>query len=56
MPHLEFSKEPPNNEVNTKRLTLPCTCSEYKTISQCPRQFRQWLDKQVQETPELFPP
>ena len=39
-----------------KTICIPCTPQEYEQVVDDPQEFRNFLDRQVEATPELFPP
>jgi hypothetical protein len=39
-----------------KTICLPCSQEQYERIVDDPEQFRAFLDRQIEATPELFPP
>jgi hypothetical protein len=39
-----------------KPICIPCSQEQYEQFVEDPEQFRSFLDRQVQATPELFPP
>jgi hypothetical protein len=39
-----------------KTICLPCSQQEYERIVDDPALFREFLDRQIEVTPELFPP
>jgi hypothetical protein len=39
-----------------KTICLPCSQEQYERIVDAPEQFRAFLDRQIEATPELFPP
>ncbi|MBU1751151.1 MAG: hypothetical protein KKA73_25995, partial [Chloroflexi bacterium] len=41
--------------AGSKRICLPSDAAEYKRVWADPRTFRQWLDTQIAQYPELFP-
>lgn len=55
MPQRKYSKEQPEVAKKNKRITLPITLDAYKELEVDAGAFRQWLDGQVRQYPELFP-
>jgi hypothetical protein len=39
-----------------KTICIPCTQEQYERIVDQPALLREWLDRQIDSTPELFPP
>lgn len=39
-----------------KTICIPCSQEQYERIIDDPVQFREFLDQQIEATPELFPP
>lgn len=39
-----------------KTICIPCSAQEYEQAIDDPKKFRLLLDRQIQATPELFPP
>ncbi len=39
-----------------KTICIPCSSQEYERVVGDPEMFRKFLDRQVEATPELFPP
>jgi hypothetical protein len=39
-----------------KTICIPCSQTEYERIVDDPARFREFLDRQIEATPELFPP
>jgi hypothetical protein len=39
-----------------KTICIPCSRQEYERIVDDPARFREFLDRLIQDTPELFPP
>ena len=39
-----------------KTICIPCSQQQYEWIVEDPHQFRDFLDRQIEATPELFPP
>jgi hypothetical protein len=39
-----------------KTICIPCSQQEYERIVDDPARFREFLDRQIDATPELFPP
>ena len=40
----------------TKTICIPCSREQYEHIVDDPALFREFLDRQIEATPELFPP
>ena len=45
---------PPSRGLKT--ICIPCSAQEYEQVIDDPAKFRALLDRQIQATPELFPP
>ena len=39
-----------------KTICIPCSQQEYERVVDDPERFRELLDRQIEATPELFPP
>jgi|SRR5512144_870652 hypothetical protein len=39
-----------------KTICIPCSQAQYESFVEDPHQFRQFLDRQIEAAPELFPP
>jgi hypothetical protein len=39
-----------------KTICIPCSQEQYERFVDDPQQFRRFLDRQIEATPELFPP
>jgi hypothetical protein len=53
MPAADCSPEPARGP---KTICIPCSQEQYERIVEDPVRFREFLDRQVEATPELFPP
>jgi hypothetical protein len=53
MPAADHSTEPTRGP---KTICIPCSEEQYERIVDDPVRFREFLDKQIEATPELFPP
>jgi hypothetical protein len=53
MPLAEQSTQPLRGR---KTICLPCSREQYEQFVEDPREFRQFLDQQIEAHPELFPP
>jgi hypothetical protein len=53
MPAADHSTEPTRGP---KTICIPCSQEQYERIVDDPVRFREFLDKQIEATPELFPP
>jgi hypothetical protein len=53
MPAADRSTEPTRGP---KTICVPCSQEQYERIVDDPVRFREFLDRQVEATPELFPP
>ena len=53
MPAAERSIEPARGQ---KTICVPCSQQPYERIVHDPTLFREFLDRQIEATPELFPP
>jgi hypothetical protein len=53
MPTVARSIEPARG---TKTICIPCSQQQYERIVDDPTLFREFLDRQIGATPELFPP
>ena len=49
--------DPPTSPVRGQRtICIPCPPQEYEQVVGDPEQFRKFLDRHIEATPELFPP
>lgn len=55
MPQRKYSKEQKKVAKVNPRVILPISYQHYQEMSSNWRQFRHWLDKMINEYPELFP-
>src|SRR3954463_10045984 len=53
MPGAEASVHPVRGQ---KTICIPCSQEQYERIVDDPAQFRAFLDRQIETTPDLFPP
>ncbi len=53
MPVAERSPQPVRGQ---KTICIPCSQQQYERIVDDPAQFRDCLDRQIEATPDLFPP
>ena len=53
MPVAERSAQPVRGQ---KTICTPCSQEQYERIVDDPEQFRAFLDRQIEATPDLFPP
>ena len=53
MPAADRSTEPTRGP---KTICIPCSQEQYRRIVDDPVRFREFLDRQIEATPELFPP
>ena len=53
MPAADRSTEPARGP---KTICIPCSQEQYERIVEDPVRFRGFLDRQIEATPELFPP
>src|SRR3954463_14461094 len=53
MPVAEPSSQPVRGQ---KTICMPCSQEQYERIVDDPAQFRACLDRQIEATPDLFPP
>ena len=53
MPATNRSTEPARGP---RTICLPCSQEQYERIVDDPARFRQFLDQQIEDMPELFPP
>jgi hypothetical protein len=53
MPMVDHSIDPPRG---TKTIRIPCTQRQNERIVDDPLLFREFLGRQIEATPELFPP
>ena len=53
MPAADRTTEPTRGP---KTICIPCSQEQYERIVDDPVRFREFLDRQVEATPELFPP
>jgi hypothetical protein len=53
MPTADRSIEPARGP---KTICIPCSQEQYERIAGDPVRFREFLDRQIEVTPELFPP
>jgi hypothetical protein len=53
MPAIDHPPEPVRGQ---KTICLPCSQQQYESIVDDPEHFRQFLDRQIDAHPELFPP
>ena len=53
MPVAEPSSQPVRGR---KSICIPCSQEQYERIVEDPAQFRACLDRQIEATPDLFPP
>lgn len=49
----EHSTQPVRGQ---KTICIPCSQEQYERFVDDPQQFRRFLDRQIEATPELFPP
>jgi len=55
MPHRQYSKEQRTVAKINKTITLPMSLTQAQQFITDPSGFRQWLDQQISQYPELFP-
>src|SRR4051812_30162541 len=53
MPVAEPSSQPVRGQMT---ICIPCSQEQYERIVEDPAQFRAHLDRQIEATPDLFPP
>ncbi|MGZ6269829.1 MAG: hypothetical protein ACXWMU_04580 [Candidatus Limnocylindrales bacterium] len=53
MPAIDHPPEPVRGH---KTICIPCSQQQYERIVEDPHDFREFLDRQIEATPELFPP
>ncbi|MBV8487685.1 MAG: hypothetical protein JO161_05355 [Planctomycetaceae bacterium] len=53
MPVAERSPKPVRGQ---KTICIPCSQPQYEQVVDDPEAFRRFLDRQIEATPELFPP
>ena len=53
MPVTEHSSPPVRGQ---RTICIPCSQEQYERIADDPAQFRACLDRQIEATPDLFPP
>jgi hypothetical protein len=53
MPVAECSPKPVRGH---KTICIPCSQQQYEKVVGDPEKFRKFLDRQIEATPELFPP
>lgn len=53
MPVAEHSSQTVRGQ---RTICIPCSQEQYQRLVDDPAQFRAWLDRQIETTPELFPP
>jgi hypothetical protein len=53
MPVAQHSPRPARGQ---KTICIPCSPQEYERVVGDPERFRKFLDRQLEATPELFPP
>jgi hypothetical protein len=53
---MPVAEHPPQPVRGQKTICIPCSQEQYERIVDDPAQFRAYLDRQIEETPELFPP
>ena len=53
MPVAERSPKPVRGH---KTICIPCSQQEYERVVDDPEEFRRLLDRQIEATPDLFPP
>jgi hypothetical protein len=53
MPTAERASKPVRGQ---KTICIPCSQQQYEQVVDDPEQFRRLLDRQIEATPELFPP
>lgn len=53
MPAFDYASEPLRGQ---KTICVPCSQQQYEPIVDDPERFRQFLDRQIEANPELFPP
>jgi hypothetical protein len=53
---LSVAEHLPKPVRGRKTICIPCSEQEYEQVVGDPEQFRRFLDRQIEATPELFPP
>src|SRR4051812_28651460 len=53
MPVTEHSSQPVRGQ---RTICIPCSQEQYERIVDDPAQCRAWFDREIQSTPDLFPP
>jgi len=54
--HATAIDRPPEPVRGHKTICIPCSQQQYERIVEDPHDFREFLDRQIEATPELFPP
>jgi hypothetical protein len=53
---MPVAQRPPQPRRGHRTICIPCSQRDYERVVGDPEEFRKLLDRQIRETPELFPP